>query len=220
MAKEKTISIREYADHLKVDEKAVRKAIDTGKIKAGVKMITKTIKGKKVQVPVIIKAIADKEYGQLKAVKKPQRGVSRARLAKQMEDEQKKKPAAKKAKPTETEPLPDPEVIADLEDMDYDQLLKKIKLNDTLPYAEIIRRKEILAAADTKMKLEKERGKLVEKTVVDKLLYEIGNRLKQNMQNIPSRVVPLVRSSPNDVDAQNILLTEINSVLEALPDSL
>jgi hypothetical protein len=219
MAKEKTISIREYADHLRVDEKAIRQAIKSGKIKAGVKMITKTIRGKKEQVPVIIKSIADQEYGQLKVVKKPQRGVSKARLAKQMEEEQ-KKPATKKTKSAKTEPLTDPEIIADLDDMDYDQLLKKIKLNDTLVYAEIIRRKEILDAAFTKMKLEKERGTLVEKSVVDKLLYEIGNRLKQNLQNIPSRVVPLVRSSPNDVDAQNILMMEINSVLEALPETL
>lgn len=218
MAQEKTISIREYADHLKVDEKAVRKAIDTGKIKAGVKYITKTIKGKKHQVPVIIKAVADKEYGQLKEVKKPQAGVSKARVAKQLEQHQ--QPGEVKKGKQKGKSSSVPEGGDDLKGMSYEELLQKIRLNDKMPYAETIRVNEVLDAALNKIKLEKERGTLVEKSVVDKQLYEIGNRLKQNLQNIPSRVVPLIRSSPNDVDAINILLIEINSVLEELPASL
>lgn len=57
------ISLRAYAKHLKVDEGAIRKAISTNKIVKGVSYKTQYRMGKEVLIPVIVKEIADREYG-------------------------------------------------------------------------------------------------------------------------------------------------------------
>lgn len=201
----KEISVRQYADKIGVDEAAIRRAIREGKIKKGVKHVTKKIKGKNTKVPVIIVDQADKEYGQLKVIKKPQRGVSKKKIANEVD---KANDAKEDSKPDD---IPGED---ELPNLTYQELLNSINIHDKLPYSELIRRREVLGAAQDKMKLEQLQGILVEKSQIDKSLFAIGNELKKNLYNIPSRVVPLIRNSPNDVDAINILTTEINSVLQ------
>lgn len=221
MAKEvATISLRAYAAKLNVDDKSIRKAIEKGLIKKGVKYVAKSVKGKVVQVPQIIEAIADKEYGDSKKVVKPQAGVSKQKVAEKLTKaappKKVKKTAEKNTSPqVEKEPEGDGDQI-DLDDLSYDDLLKAIPIHSKLPYNELLRRRELLGLAMDKMKTQKEIGILVEKAVIDKALFEMGNRLKANLQNIPSRVVGLIRSSVNDVDGINILTMEINQVLEGL----
>ena len=59
------ISVRAYAATLGVDDKTIRKAIASGKIKKGVSYVTQVRKGIDVKVPVINKMLADAEYGHL-----------------------------------------------------------------------------------------------------------------------------------------------------------
>lgn len=213
-----TISIRKYAQKLNVDDKSVRNAIANGKIKKGVKYVPQVVKGKVVQVPQIIEAIADREYGDTKKVVKPAAGVSKAKVAeklqKQKTQNQKNKQETKSVSPQDDFASDEPPI--DLENLSYEELLKKINIHDQLPYNEIIKRRELLGAVLDKLKTQKELGILVEKEVIDKKLFDIGNRLKTNLQNIPNRVVALIRSSPNDVDGSNILMEEINQVLEEI----
>lgn len=213
MVKQKEISVRQYAKDIGVDEAAIRRAIKEGKIKKGVKYITRKVKGKDEKVPVIIPTLANKEYGDLKSVKKPQRGVSKARIAKDIDGANtgKKDPEKKKGDlPDETE----------LPDLSFQELLSRINIHDQLPYSEIIRRRELLGAAQDKMKLQQMEGLLVEKAVVDKELYDLANNLKKNFLNIPNRCISLLRSAANDVDAINLLTMEINSVLESFSNQI
>lgn len=219
MAKEvNTISLRAYAAKLNIDHKSISKAIELGKIKKGVVYIPKSVKGKVVQVPQIIEHIADKEYGNSKKVVKQQAGVSKAKVAEKLKKSVTpnpvKKVAGKNASPQEVEK--DDEELIDLNNLSYEELLQAIPIHNKLPYDQVLLRRELLGLAMDKMKTQKEIGLLVEKAVIDKALFEMGNRLKTNLQNIPSRVVGLIRTSVNDVDGINILTMEINQVLEGL----
>lgn len=210
--KQVTISVRQYAKTTGVDEAAIRRAIAEGKIKKGVRYIDKNVGGKEKKVPVIIPDIADKEYGDLKKVKKPQRGVSKARIAKEIDSDNtiSKAREAGDDLPGENE----------LPDLSFQELLKRINIHDQLPYSEIIRRRELLGAAQDKMKLQQMEGLLVERLVVDKELFDLANNLKKNLLNIPNRCISLLRSATNDVDAINLLNIEINSVLESFANQI
>lgn len=213
MAKQKEISVRQYAKEIGVDEAAVRRAIKEGKIKKGAKYITKNVKGKERQLPVIIPSVANKEYGDLKSIKKPQRGVSKSRIAKSIDDQngdKSQKDKKKDALPDETE----------LPDLSFQELISRINIHDQLPYSEIVRRRELLGAAQDKMKLQQMEGLLVEKALVDKELFDLANNLKKTFLNIPSRCISLLRSAANDVDATNLLTMEINAVLESFANQI
>lgn len=206
MNKELPISIRAYAKQLNVDEKAVRKAIDEGKIKRG---FNKKLKK-------IIPSKANAEWGNLHEVIKPQRGVSKAKVIEKLEKQQ-----AQKSVDNSEKKLPKQKEKEDSSDnfetsFSYSDLIKSIAITPNLPYSEAIRRKEILAIASEKMELEQRQGILVRRADVDKSLYKLGDLIKKSFLNIAARVVPEMRAAANDVEASNILNSEIKLVLSSI----
>lgn len=191
------ISIRAYARQLKIDEKAVRKAIDEGKIKRG--FVKKTGK--------ILASVADKEWGFVHKTPKPQRGLSKAKVAEKLKDNNDKPNS------------PDQPESQD-EDFSYTDLLKLVKISPTLQYSEAIRRKEILAIAMDKMKIEEMQGLLVRRADVDKSLFAVADQLKKSLQNVPNRIIDDIIAAPNKVEAINILTAEINSVLKTFSETI
>lgn len=73
------LSKNAYAKYLGIDEKAVRKAIESGKIKKGFDLVKKKI----------IKHLADKEFGFLHQLNRPKAGVSKQQTADSLKSEKK-----------------------------------------------------------------------------------------------------------------------------------
>lgn len=195
MKGEVKISIRAYAKQIHVDEKAVRKAIEEGKIKKGFDKRTKKI----------IASIANNEWGFLHKNPKPQRGVSKAKVVEKLN----KKNGGDSGENNQSEK---DDFLDD--DNSYHDLISKIKLNANLPYSEIVRRKEILAAANDRMKLEELNGLLVRKDEVNKALRAAGDQLKKELLNLPNRITEDIRTASNKVEAINIFTIELNQVLQ------
>lgn len=211
MIREAPISIRAYAKLLNVDEKAVRKAIDDGKIK----------KGFNKKLKKIVPSKADVEWGNLHKVIKPQRGVSKAKVAEKLEKQSQNKTAdlpAQKEK-IKKEKNNSEDKSFDIE-YSYEDLIAAIKLNPDTPYSEALRQKEILSIAGERMKLEEQRGLLVRKADVEKSLFAIGDLLKKAMFNIVPRCIDDIMAAPNKVEAGNILSMEITSVFNSFAQKL
>lgn len=204
------LSVRAYAKTLQVDEKAVRKAIEEGKIK----------KGYNKKIKKIIPSKADEEWGSLHKVAKPQRGVSKAKVAEKLElkktVEKEKKATLKTnndAKPPKGESITE-------KSYSYSELIDSILITPDLEYSEAIRRKEILGIAGERMKLEEQQGILLRKTDVDKNLFAIGDMLKKGLLNIPNRCIDDIMAAPNKIEASNILIMEITTVLNQFSSNL
>jgi hypothetical protein len=203
MLGEVKISIRAYAKQIHVDEKAVRKAIGEGKIKKGFDKKTKKITA----------SIANKEWGFQHFTPKPQRGVSSAKVAEKLQRKDvEKKSNIKSVTPGSSEEIPE---ILDI-DFSYQELISKIKIHPELQYSEAIRRKEILAIANDRMKLEEANGLLLRKDDINKALYAVGDQLKKELLNLPNRITEDIRSAPTKVEAMNIFNLELNQVLTAI----
>jgi hypothetical protein len=206
MTRELPISIRAYAKQLNVDEKAVRKAIEEGKIK----------KGYNKKIKKIIPSKANVEWGSLHQVIKPQRGVSRAKVIEKLEKQQQQKPVELPPKDSE-KPNKKGESIDELfKSYTYSELINSIFITPDLQYSEAIRLKEILAIANERMELEEKQGILVRRADVDKSLYKLGDLIKKSFLNISARVVPEMRAAGTDVEATNILNSEIKLVLSSI----
>lgn len=204
MTNEIKISIRAYAKKLKVDEAAVRGAIEAGKIKSGVVYIMRMVKGKKKKTPMIIESIATKEWGFVHEQPKAQRGISRSRVADKLDADKNQ---------GNNSGLPGDLNSSEEKDYSYSELIKKIIISPKLPYKDVILRKEILLAAKEKMDLEIKEGTLVKKVDVDKALFAVGDELKKKLHSIPSRCIDDILSASNKIEATNILVFEINQVL-------
>lgn len=204
-----------YARYLGVNEKAIRKAIEEGKIKKGYDVVKKKVNVKE----------ADKEYGFLhkNATAKP--GISKAKRVDKITD---KVSVASPKKAVKSEKIQSPkfdtdkidksenlddELIDDSEDLDYETLLLKIPVHDKLDYKETVRRREILQLALDKKKLEELEGVLVRRSDVYKALYALGSQLKKAISSIPARCIDDVLSAENKVEAINVLNDEITNVL-------
>lgn len=203
MANENEISIREFAKRIHVSEGAVRKAIKDGKI----------VEGYNKQKGKILFIQAYAEYGKNKTAPKAGHGVSKQKVAEKF--------ALIGAGPAMPEEDDEPRADLELyENLSYTELLEKVTVHPDLPYAEAIRRNEILSVAKEKMSLEEKQGKLVEKAAIDKQLFALAVELKSQLQNIPNRITPLMRSAANEVDAGHMLLKEINQVLELFTNNI
>jgi hypothetical protein len=202
--KETPISIRAYAAQLNVNEKAVRKAIQEGKIKKGVQKSS----GK------ILASKADQEWGYIHKVPKPGRGLSKAKVAEKLDAIPVIPPKENLVKPIKTENKRE-ETGENQEGMNYSytDLINSIHIYPELTYSEAIRRKEILGIAAERMKLEEQQGILVRKADVEKSLFAIGDTLKKSLLNIPARCIDDIMAAPNKIDASTILIMEIQSVL-------
>lgn len=211
MTHETPISIRAYAKLLNVDEKAVRKAIDEGKIKKG---FSKKIKK-------ILPSKADVEWGNLHKVIKPQRGVSKAKVVEKLEKQASKKPDETSIEIQKTQPTkPKPDQNSEETDFSYEDLIAAIKLHPNTTYSEALRKNEILKIAEARMNLEEQRGMLVRKSDVEKSLFALGDMLKKSMFNIIPRCIDDIISAPNKVEAGNILSVEITAVFNSFAKHL
>lgn len=221
------MSKRAYADYLGVSDKAIRNAINEGKIK----------KGWDTQNEKIIKHLADKEYGFLHKQPKAGHGISQMKIAAKLTSD---KTTAKLAKSRTSNPQnadisPQNEKSADLyqkpnkkeleekfEDMfegstmTVTQIIKKINIHPDLTYNEAMRRKIILELCSDFMKIEKEQGELVRKSDIDKALYAFGAIIKRALLNIPNRVMDNLRAADTKVEAMNLLRDEINNILTSV----
>jgi len=186
MAEKELISIREYGRRLKVDEKAIRKAIASGLI----------AKGFDTNAKKILPEIANKEWGHLHLTVKPRSGVSRAKAIEKMDG-----------------PHPPPDAPPTLEAESLDAMLGSLRICSGTSAQEAMRIREVIGAALDKKKLEEAEGKLVSRDKVEKTLFAAGNELKKALFNIPQRVVRDIMAAPNEVEAINILNDELTQVL-------
>jgi hypothetical protein len=185
MATDEKISIREYASSLRISDKAVRNAIEDGRIKKGVSYKTGIRGGLPVTIPEINKAIADQEFGYKY---KTDRVL----------------PGQKKENKTSHDGAEDEEP----EDVIFDG-----EPNDKMATSEAIRQREIVGLKLDRIKLQELEGSLVKKVEVDKALFVLGSELRKALLNIPARIIADIRSAANDVEAQSIMVVEITNTL-------
>lgn len=189
MVKISTISVREYARRLNIDEKAVRQAISKG-------LITK--KAYDVKAKKINPSVANKEWGHKHKVVKARAGVSRAKAIEKINPDVKQGVQA---------PL--------IEEETLDKLLESLRIRSTMGASEAMRVREVIGAALDKKKLEEAEGRLVSRDKVEKALFVVGNELKKALYNIPQRIVRDIMAAPNEVDAINIFNDELSQVLNS-----
>jgi hypothetical protein len=213
MAKEVSkISIRAYADHLGVDDKTIRKAIQSGKIKKGVSYKTQIRKGIDVQVPEINLEVADKEYGNLHKNDKVKPGQSKAKLIEKVDGQDRGK-RDKKNKEKSLQKSADADYDED-DNMDInDEIISSMVISKKMSYGEASRRREIIQLALDKKKLQELEGMLVRRDEIEKVLFSIGSELKKSLFNIPARITADVRAADNDVLAQSIITIELTQIL-------
>lgn len=226
------LSKNAYAKYLGVSEKAIRKAVDEGKIK----------KGWDADKQKIIKHLADKEYGFLHQVATPKPGISKDKLVEKIErsespnlevkkgensdhnksksevQDQKIKSPNKPVKKNTSKSEPDDDEEEDLDDTNwkdtpYDELLLRVKIDPDMPYSEIVRRQAIIDAALAKKKLEEMEDILVRREHVEKALFAFGRELKKALMGLPARVIDEILAAPNKVEALNIINEELTDVL-------
>jgi len=227
------LSKNAYAKYLGVSEKAIRKAVDEGKIKKGWDAVNQKI----------IKHLADKEYGFLHQVATAKPGINKVKQATKIEQSESPKKGPKNGensdlkKPkseSKTEKPKGPSKTAkkkdeksehddDLddenwEDTPYDELLLKVKIDPNMPYSEIVRRQAIIDAALSKKKLEEQEDILIRKELVEKALFAFGRELKKGLMGIPARIIDAVMTAPNKVEALNIMNEELTEVLSQYSD--
>jgi len=207
MAKKEIIYLSKsaYARSIGVSEKAVRKAIDEGKIK----------KGWDAEKQKVIKHLADKEYGHLHEVAKPRPGISQDKLAAKIESE--KKGVIRTIKPDKSVlKKTDVQSPNKSESSEENEQLKTVDFEEdtTLVYAEIIRRKALIELALEKKKLEEAEDILVRKEDVEKVLFSYGNQLKKSLLSVPARVIDDMLSAANKIESLNILTEALVECLE------
>lgn len=189
---EENISIREFARRLNVDEKAVRKAIESFKIVNGV--------GKKDNGrPFIIYAVALKEWEANYNVDKNARTKGGA-----MDFEAAKKNTYRKP---ETE-----EEVDEQESQRKDQQAS----NQASSTAKINQQRSTVKLQHEALKLKKEMGLLIEKDKVNKALFEAGKEIRESLLIIADRVIDEIRACDSRHEAHEILYKEIERSLEKL----
>lgn len=198
MSETDKLSIRAFAKLIGVSEGAVRKAITAGKLTAGWNEVNKKIDP--------VEARLNPWVEQLSFVgSKP--GASRETIIKK----------AIAAEHMPDNPLEDNDTESknwiDEEELRTGNLLNAIKVTSGLKASEAMRRREIIALALDKKKLEELEGILVRRKEVDKALAAIGNELKKSLLNMPQRVVRLIMKAPSEVQGITILTNELTNIL-------
>lgn len=202
------ISIRAYADHLKISDKTVRNAIADKKLVKGVSYKMQWRNGKQVEVPEIIKEIADKEWGFIYQTDQVRPGQNSVKVIEQ-------KPVEKQAHQPIIfgSDIPDDGEFKDEID---NELISTLSITKHMSFREATRRREVIAAALDKLKLQELEGTLVRKSEVEKSLFSFGDQIKKELLNIPARCVDGIMASTNKVESINILTIEIENVLNKL----
>lgn len=196
---EKIISVRAFAVQIGVSEGAVRKAIKSWNFTVGVQEDGK------------INAVAamDDAWVKKQLVVKAKAGVSRVKAIEKID-------VKIKGKVSETT---DEDGDEDREDVGNDgidsneDIADSIKVTKSLKAGEAMRRREIVALALDKKKLQELERVLVRRDAVDRSLFLLGSQLKKAMLDIPARCVRDIMAAQTEVEGIKVLTDEIISVL-------
>ncbi|SHN45909.1 hypothetical protein [Chitinophaga sp. CF418] len=196
---EKIISVRSFAVQIGVSEGAVRKAIKSWKFTVGVQEDGK------------INAVAamDDAWVKKQLVVKAKAGVSRTKAIEKID-------AKIKGKVFESADADEGEDMGEQGDDEIDldeDIADSIKVTKSLKAAEAMRRREIVALALDKKKLQELEGILVRRDAVDKSLFLLGSQLKKAILDIPARCVRDIMSAETEVEGIKVLTDEIVLVL-------
>jgi len=205
------ISIRKYADKLGISDRAVRKAIETGKIVKGVFYKQVLIKDKPVMVPEINEEMANDEWGYIHTLGKVRPGQDKLKVAEKsngiFEMDQKN---------LSTQPLEEVNTNnapVDTEEIEETELLTQLKITKDTSYQEASKIREIMGAILDKMKVQEQKRILVKKDDVEKSLFNIGTEIKKRLLNIPARITSQMRGAETQVEAEKLLTIELTEVL-------
>lgn len=184
------LSIRKFAELRGVSDTAIRKAIKAGKIVGGV-----AYDG---GIPYILADIATQELSMYE---------SRARAPRAVPD----KPPAPQLVTAPREPRPPvpPPYVPPTE--------APVPPKGSLAAAKL--HKAQVDAKRAEVGLKKELGLLIEKDKVYAALFDLANKIKQNLTTIPDRFIDEVRTAPSRNDAHTILANAIAEALEKLADT-
>lgn len=193
---DKIVSVRAFAERIGVSEGAVRKAISKWQFTTGVREDGKIDTTVAVNDPWVKKQL----------VIRPKPGVSRSKAITKLES------------PVQSTPAPpssdNDDQVNDTDDTNADEdVANSIKVHKGLKAAEAMRRREIVALALDKKKLQELQGILIRKDVVEKALFLLGSELKKAMLDIPARCVRDIMAANTEVEGIKILEDEIIHVL-------
>lgn len=192
---EKIVSVRAFAKQIGVSEGAVRKAIKSWSFTVGVQ------EDGKINAEA---AMAD-SWVKKQSTVKPKAGVSRTKAIEKLE-------AHVPAKTTADEGTEADDSFSDL-DLESEDIASKIKISTTLTASEAMRRREIVALALDKKKLQEQERILVRRDAVEKSLFLLGSELKKALLDIPARCVRDIMAASTEVEGIKILTDELNHVL-------
>jgi hypothetical protein len=195
MSENDKLSIRAFAKLIGVSEGAVRKAITAGKLSAGWDELNKKIDP--------VRALENPWVAQL-SFKGSDQSLSTT----------KKIEAAKHLPENPLDDSGEDENWIAEEELRTGNLLNAIKVTSGLKASEAMRRREIIALALDKKKLEELEGILVRRKDVDKSLFAVGNEMKKSLMNMPQRVVRLIMKAPTEVEGITILTNAITEILK------
>jgi phage terminase Nu1 subunit (DNA packaging protein) len=92
-------------------------------------------------------------------------------------------------------------------------------INISSQYAHADLREKKAKAELAELKLAEQRGSLVNKAVVKKVLYEFGSALRNQILSVPDRVIDVIYSASDRAEAHRILTVELNEALSRLADA-
>ena len=197
MTDEKKISIRAYAEMIGVDEKAVRKARDAGKLGDGYDPDTRKI----------IPSLADLAWGNTQKIARPKPGVGRDKVIEKLEG---------KEGGGAVDPDPGIGLFAEkpLSEIDTAEILGSIKITSKLSASEAMRQREILSLIMDMKELQEKEGILVKRELVEKALFNAGIELKRSLLDIPSRIAADLMACKFEIDAIKLMTDELVKVLD------
>ena len=204
---QKLLSGRQVAEHLNINESALRRAWRESKFTEsdGYDPISKKFKW-----PMF----AESAYAQSVEPIKAKRGVSRLEAIEKIDAAEKtSKKGAKAANKQDTGTSGIDVSSIDVESATAEQILSNIKITEKTDMKEAMRLREVFGALLDKNKLQEQERILVKRADVEKVLFDYGMEIKKALITIPERVTADMRAAPTDVDALNILKHEIINVL-------
>lgn len=216
------LSVLGYAKLIGVNEKAVRKAIQSGIIKKGYDLERKKI----------IRHLADAEYGFKHITPKAGPGISKAKLADKITAVEKSESEgkvrtfkdvfgdenispSKKVKKGVEKSEPKDDTGPDLSQLGNDELLTMLRVTAGMTYQDAVKYNEIIGLALNKKKLEQMEAILIRKDVVESTLFTVATKLKEALLSIPARVTDEMMTAATKVEAMNVLTSEITEVLKS-----
>lgn len=198
---DKIVSVRAFAQQIGVSEGAVRKAIKAWNFTIGVQEDGKINSSAAMTDPWVKK----------QTVIKPKAGVSRVKAIEKIEATIKERSSRSAGDDEGTDDSDDS--FRDIGSIDVEDIANSIRVTKDLKAAEAMRRREILALAIDKKKLQELEGILVRRDAVEKSLFLLGSQLKKAILDIPARCVRDVMAAGTEVEGIKILTEEIVVVL-------